>query len=565
MCRAVGIECEEVAGHSKGIGYRQGQSYRDTDSAHMWNAVRLGGHWYLLDACWGAGRVDLDNKAFIKRYDDFYFLPDPEDFIDSHRPDEQQWQLLDPPVPLEEFEKRVFKTSAFYRLGLQLLHPKHFLMVTEGGEATVSIALSRPVEFSYQISQGGGGSVSSSFGLLTVTRVDMTLRLLPPARGRYEVTVFARPPGPTGTFGWVCSFQLDCPEPSPSHEELPENPFLSWGLQPAAPGLGVTQSSHGAEAAATTSGSFRLVLQTSRPLAALCELTHRRLDGPLSKRCLATQIEPRRLTCHALCPFPGLYRLSVFVRDYDPSGDGFRNAGNFLLRCAAGALGLGELFPSSLSSACGPGVRTERAGLSRFSHTGALVSTRQGGCNITFHSAGELDLHAVLARDQGDPPDRPLSRHVLLTQTDRKVTLSVALPEPGVYRLGLYGKRAAGHAFDPLCDFVLSGSAAAGLPPFPCTYAAWRKGCVLFEPRSGRLRPHAWVRFRVRVPGVQSVSAVVEEGEGGRTPLQLNNSRVWEGDVLTGSAASQLKLAAGGGGEGADMAVIMSFDVVDLL
>ncbi|KAJ8372359.1 hypothetical protein AAFF_G00289920, partial [Aldrovandia affinis] len=86
MCRAVGIECEEVAGHSKGIGYRQGQSYRDTDSAHMWNAVRLGGHWYLLDACWGAGRVDLDNKAFIKRYDDFYFLPDPEDFIDSHRP-----------------------------------------------------------------------------------------------------------------------------------------------------------------------------------------------------------------------------------------------------------------------------------------------------------------------------------------------------------------------------------------------------------------------------------------------------------------------------------------------
>lgn len=67
-CREAGIECQEVSGHGKGIGYRQGQSYQNTKSLHMWNAVKLGGHWYLLDACWGAGRVDMDNKAFIKRW-----------------------------------------------------------------------------------------------------------------------------------------------------------------------------------------------------------------------------------------------------------------------------------------------------------------------------------------------------------------------------------------------------------------------------------------------------------------------------------------------------------------
>lgn len=66
----------------------------------------------------------------FSRYDDFYFLADPEDFIDSHYPAEQKWQLLDTPITLEEFEKRVFKTSQFYRLGLKLMNPRHSLLVT---------------------------------------------------------------------------------------------------------------------------------------------------------------------------------------------------------------------------------------------------------------------------------------------------------------------------------------------------------------------------------------------------------------------------------------------------
>ena len=67
---------------------------------------------------------------YLDRYDDFYFLTDPENFINSHCPDEPEWQLLDEPIRLEEFEKRVMKTSEFYRLGLTLIYPKHFFLVT---------------------------------------------------------------------------------------------------------------------------------------------------------------------------------------------------------------------------------------------------------------------------------------------------------------------------------------------------------------------------------------------------------------------------------------------------
>lgn len=69
MCREVGIECQEVPGHSKGIGYRQGQSLRNVKSDHLWNAVLLGGQWFLLDACWGAGRVDMEHESFVKRFE----------------------------------------------------------------------------------------------------------------------------------------------------------------------------------------------------------------------------------------------------------------------------------------------------------------------------------------------------------------------------------------------------------------------------------------------------------------------------------------------------------------
>ena len=62
------MQCQQVPGFSKGIGHQQGRSLRGTRSDHMWNAVQLRGRWFLLDACWGAGRVDMDTKTFIKRW-----------------------------------------------------------------------------------------------------------------------------------------------------------------------------------------------------------------------------------------------------------------------------------------------------------------------------------------------------------------------------------------------------------------------------------------------------------------------------------------------------------------
>lgn len=438
----------------------------------------------------------------------------------------------------------------------------------DGGEANVSLGFSRPATFTYEITQhqdllhcGASEqkeSSSSSFGLLTVSHRSMKLQLLPPASGTYDVKVFARPEAAITPLIWVCSFTVECQTPR-AMEEIPENPFLSWGLQPVAGSLGIAGSSLGSEVTEVEEGVFELALKTSRPLMVLCELVHPELDAAVAKRCLATQIQPDVLTCHILCPLRGFYRLSVFVRDYEKTEVKVQNAANFLLHCKGKVVGLDELFPPNLGSVCGPGTRTSEAGLSKFSHTMALVSTQHGKCNITFHNQRDLELHTVLGREENNTAAFPLSRHLFCTYTDSKVTVSVSLPDAGVYRLGLYARIAPGGDFNPMCDFVLRNSCDQPGPPFPCVYSAWRKGCVLFEPRVGLLEPLTWVRFRVRIPAAQRVSVVGEA----RTDLKLNKSRVWEGEVFSGNGLRQLKLAASSG-ESSDMAVLMTFDIKQL-
>lgn len=441
-----------------------------------------------------------------------------------------------------------------------------FVFSSDDGEANVSLGFSRPATFTYEISphqdllhsgasEQRESSCGSSCGLLTVSHRSMKLRLLPPDAGTYDVKVFARAEAAAAPLTWVCSFTIECPAPR-TMEEIPENPFLSWGLQPNAASLGVTGSSGSSEPVAVEGGSCELLLKTARPLMLLCELVHPDLDATIAKRCLATQIQAEALTCSVLCPLRGFYRLSVFVRDYEKTDTKLQNVANFLLHCKGKVTTPEQLFPSNLGSACGPGVRTSEFGLIKFSHSTGVVSTQQGKCNITFHNQQDLELHAVLSGDQTKTAAVPLSRHLFCTYTDSKVTVSASLPWAGVYRLGVYARTAPGRDFDPMCDFVLRNSCDGAGPPFPCVYSAWRKGYVLFEPRVGVLEPDAWVRFRVRVPGAQRVSVVGSS----QTDLKLNKSRVWEGEVFSGNGIQQMKLAATSG-DTSDMAVLMTFDI----
>ncbi|XP_051503684.1 kyphoscoliosis peptidase [Myxocyprinus asiaticus] len=572
MCREVGIECVEVSGYSKGVGYQAGLSLAEKHSDHEWNAVFVGGQWWLLDACWGAGTVNMETQTFMKRYDDFYFLTEPSEFINSHFPDDQTWQLLTTPISMEEFEMRPLKTSAFYQFGLTLTQPTQYKTTTDNGEALVSMSSSRPLTFSYEMRQRDPQTgapkqeeLDSSCGVLSVTRYGMKLRLLPPEPGAYEIKLFAQRESEPGALRWVCSLELECTSIQ-QRQTLPDNPYQSWGLVAGTSALGIKSCSVQGEEALEVGdgGECKVILLTSRPLMMVCELIHHELSTAVARRCLALQTAADQLVCNVMCPYKGFYRLSMFARDYDSEGGTFQNVGNYMLHCRTQVLNPNALYPADLGLWCGPGMRTQEAGLSHFSHTGAIVNAPQGRCNITFHcDSPDLQIHAALyAENPGAELHReahfPLSRYVLLTFTDTKVTVSVCTPSAGVYRLGLYGRKSPQQDYMLLCDYIIRNVCDRLEDPFPFVYSAWGKGCVLLEPRSGVLAPQSMVSFRVRVPGAQRVCVVGEK----RTDLKMNKSRVWEGEALTGNA-TQLKLATVTK-ETNDMHVLMIFDVINL-
>lgn len=249
----------------------------------------------------------------------------------------------------------------------------------------------------------------------------------------------------------------------------------------------------------------------------------------------------------------------MFVRDWANKADSFKIAGNFLLHCTAGAVSLNELFPSGLSSSCGPGIQTLEAGLFEFSHTEALVYTPQGKCDITFQNPQDIDLLCNLSKEQGDQPASLLSNHILFTHNGSKVTISINLPESGVYKLSLFGKTSFKQEFTFLCHYILKNTSVNKWPPFPRMYGAWKKGSVLFEPCVGQLEASSWVKFRVQVPGARRVSV---EGDQS-VDLQLSESGVWEGEAFTGKGP-ELHLAASLSEASKNtMSFLMTFSVVE--
>ena len=82
-------------------------------SNHAWNAVCTDGKWRLLDSCWGAGYCD-DQHRFQARFNEHQFAVPPEQFVLTHLPEVERWQLLAEPITLEQFEKTASpKPTAF--------------------------------------------------------------------------------------------------------------------------------------------------------------------------------------------------------------------------------------------------------------------------------------------------------------------------------------------------------------------------------------------------------------------------------------------------------------------
>lgn len=93
LAERVGLEAVVIPGTSKSLLTHIGRQPGASD--HAWNAVNINGKWHLLDVTWGAGTVTGNPLAFAFRFNDGYFLTDPEIFVLNHYPDDEKWLMTE--------------------------------------------------------------------------------------------------------------------------------------------------------------------------------------------------------------------------------------------------------------------------------------------------------------------------------------------------------------------------------------------------------------------------------------------------------------------------------------
>ncbi len=98
FCELSNIKCYMVSGFTKLHG-------EFDETGHTWNLVYVNQKWQHIDATWAAGGVNQQRK-FVKKFSEQYFLSDPLNFLSEHYPFDPMWQLMNYPISLLEYKRK---------------------------------------------------------------------------------------------------------------------------------------------------------------------------------------------------------------------------------------------------------------------------------------------------------------------------------------------------------------------------------------------------------------------------------------------------------------------------
>ncbi|WP_171815445.1 transglutaminase domain-containing protein [Stanieria cyanosphaera] len=197
----MGLEVAIIEGYAKGYGYAVGNGDQPN---HAWNAVKIDGGWYLLDATWGAGT--LTNEQFQPNFNSYYFATAPKQFIYDHFPSNSAWQLLSKPYNKQEFEQLPKISSQFFKYGLEIISHKTKIIETN---RRVEIVLKAPEDVILSATvQQNSEVLPDNYHFIQRKNGYFIINVAFPSSGNYELTVFAKKQTDPGMYINAISYQI---------------------------------------------------------------------------------------------------------------------------------------------------------------------------------------------------------------------------------------------------------------------------------------------------------------------------------------------------------------------
>lgn len=121
LCDLTAIKCIDIPGSAKTSLIQIGKLPQSAD--HIWNAVKIGNSWNLVDVTWGAGSVDTSTGKFVPSFNDGYFCTAPQVFFLNHFPEDSRLSMLER-TP-EDFAQLPLYYGSYVNSDYEILFPEN--------------------------------------------------------------------------------------------------------------------------------------------------------------------------------------------------------------------------------------------------------------------------------------------------------------------------------------------------------------------------------------------------------------------------------------------------------
>ncbi|XP_041348843.1 hillarin-like isoform X2 [Gigantopelta aegis] len=232
LCCFAGIHCEVILGYSKGAGYKPGMRMDGTAFRNSWTAVCIDGSWRLINCTWAARHVSGhkdDLPQIFHKYDEFYFLTDPEDYIYQHYPDDPAWQLIEIPLPFSEFINLPVVKSPFFNYGLRFYSNYGATLTTETGMVEIRLVMPKILGYGSLLEPYNKNTSDAKQldgrTLLRFVKNEAIFTVALPKAGVFYFSIYTGDYSHSECLESACSFLINCVRlsgpPSPPYPPVP--------------------------------------------------------------------------------------------------------------------------------------------------------------------------------------------------------------------------------------------------------------------------------------------------------------------------------------------------------
>ena len=521
---------------------------------HTWNAVHVDGAWRLVDCHWAARRI-IRNKVNPEnlRYelDEYYFMPDPDQMIYSHFPDDPSLSLRDEPMKLTDFENLVFLKSSFFKHGLKLKSTEDAVIKINDQEFDLKIGIpptlnikNTSFKFTLEMMDTSAdqfqGTPLTRFGMQETVGDESRFRFRFPTNGSYLLTLYIKSTidknggSPGMTHSSVCDYlvELDCD--SPQVNPFPPCIYTSWGPGENAYKYDMVPLQENA-VIHTKEGKAEVQLGLSKDLNFLTKLKSNHHGEDALQRYVMHRVVGNKAVFTATLPSTGEYGLEIYCRDPLTDGNTLYNACQYMIICDE-VKDVPSPLPVLSSNYLGAHSEYKKLGLTLLGDPDPYIHSESSEKNVVFQLSKPLILLSQLIH-VSDNQTQDCSSYILQQTKDNHLTLKLRMPRPGFYKHQIYAL-AVGDPSDNLpCVFnflIDCHESTEDVQPFPKQYSQFKESCFLYEPLKAHLhqpQDGTTVHFKLDVPRAQEVAVVVDGSWSYLKKAAEEDDAPWQGEV----------------------------------